>query len=234
MNHRIYSLLVGILSGIAPAAHAQMTAQVMKKSPEQTLHYWLYLPERYEMSKQQDFPLVLFLHGGGEVGDSLALVKKNGLPREIARGKQFPFVMVAPQNPKNQLWDDALVLTLLNDIIDTYRIDEDRVYLTGMSRGGFGAWRMAIQNPDKFAAVVPVCGGGVPDYARRIKDVPVWAFHGAKDRLIPLSRTVEMVEALLAAGGNVKLTVYPEAGHDSWTETYRNPQLYEWMLQQKR
>ena len=234
MNSRIYSLLVSLISGMVPSVHAQVTAQVMEQSLEQTLHYWLYLPENYAADQREDFPLVLFLHGGGEVGDSLALVKKNGLPHEIAQGKQFPFVMIAPQNPRDQLWDDAQVLTLLDEIIDTHRIDEDRVYLTGMSRGGFGAWRMAIQNPDKFAAVVPVCGGGVPDYVKRIKDVPVWAFHGAKDRLIPLSRTVEMVEALLAVGGNVKLTVYPEAGHDSWTETYRNPELYEWLLRQKR
>ena len=234
MNLRIYPLLISLISSLVPSGHAQMTAQQIGTSPGQTLHYWLYLPQDYNSAAGQDFPLVLFLHGGGEVGDSLALVKKHGLPREIAQGKQFPFVMIAPQNPKDQLWDDAQVLTLLNEIIDTHRIDEDRVYLTGMSRGGFGAWRMAIQNPNTFAAVVPVCGGGVPDYAKRIKDVPVWAFHGAKDRLIPLSRTVEMVEALLAAGGNVKLTVYPEAGHDAWTETYRNPTLYQWLLEQRR
>ena len=226
--------LVFFLYSIVRPAYAQMTAQAMEVAAAQTLHYWLYLPENYESASSQEFPLVLFLHGGGEVGDSLALVKKHGLPREMAAGKQFPFVMIAPQNPKDQLWDDAQVLTLLDNIINTYRIDEDRVYLTGMSRGGFGAWRMAIQNPNKFAAVIPISGGGLPDYAKRIKGVPVWAFHGAKDRVIPLSRTVEMVEALLAAGGDVKLTVYPEAGHDAWTETYRDPRLYEWMLQQSR
>lgn len=228
-----YLLLLIAVGSTASLAQAQLRAQRMEKDSEQTLQYWLYLPKTYERATT-DYPLVLFLHGGGEVGDSLELVKKNGLPKVIAQGKQFPFVMVAPQNPKDQLWDDALLLTLLDEIIDTYRIDEDRVYLTGLSRGGFGTWRMAIQHPDKFAAIAPVCGGGLPDYAKRIKDVPVWAFHGAKDRAIPLSRTVAMVEALLAVGGNVQLTVYPEAGHDAWTATYNNPKLYEWMLQQSR
>ena len=149
----------------------------------------------------RNFRSYFFCTGAGRSAIAWSWVKKNGLPKVIAQGKQFPFVMVAPQNPKNQLWDDGMLLTLLDEIIDTYRIDEDRIYLTGLSRGGFGTWRMAIQNPDKFAAVVPVCGGGVPDYAKRIKEVPVWAFHGAKDRVIPLSRSVAMVEALLAAGG---------------------------------
>lgn len=217
-----------------PSVYAQMTAHTWENTPGQTLRYWLYLPADYKAAGQRTFPLVLFLHGGGEGGDSLALVKKHGLPKLIAQGRSFPFVMIAPQNPKDQLWDDGLLLTLLDEIIDTHRIDEDRVYLTGMSRGGFGAWRMAIQNPDKFAALVPVCGGGLPDYAKRIKHVPVWAFHGANDRTIPLSRSVAMVEALLAVGGNVKLTVYPEAGHDAWTQAYNSPALYEWMLQQSR
>lgn len=200
------------------------------ESSDQPLHYWRYLPKNYASATNRKFPLVLFLHGGGEVGDSLALVKKHGPPKLISRGKQFPFVMIAPQNPQDRLWDDDLLLKLLDEIIATHRIDEDRVYLTGLSRGGFGTWRMAIQNPDKFAAIAPISGGGLPDYVDRIKDVPVWAFHGARDRAIPLSRTVAMTEALQAAGGNVKLTVYPEAAHDAWTQTYDNPALYEWLL----
>ncbi len=148
--------------------------------------------------------------------------------------RSFPFIVISPQNPENKFWNDAALKELLDEIIDTHRIDESRVYLTGMSRGGFGTWRMAIQNPEMFAAIVPICGGGTPSYAQWLKDVPVWAFHGAKDRVIPLSQTVAMVEALQQAQGNVKLTTYPEAGHDSWTETYDNPEVYDWLLSHRK
>ena len=234
MNHLAYALIIALLIANSLTTHAQLAAETATLNPTEEIHYWQYLPDNYASDTAAQFPLVLFLHGGGEVGSDLELVKKHGLPKRIAEGQSFPFVLVAPQNPHDQLWDDALVLAVLDRVMVTHRIDPDRVYLTGMSRGGFGTWRLAIQHPERFAAIVPVCGGGLPDYAFRIKDVPVWAFHGAKDRSIPLSRTVAMVEALLAAGGNVKLTVYPEAGHDAWTETYDNPALYEWLLKQSR
>ncbi|MGB3777528.1 MAG: prolyl oligopeptidase family serine peptidase [Tunicatimonas sp.] len=230
MSHAIHALTISLLIISHLPTHAQLVAESTILNPTEEIHYWQYRPDNYATDTTTQFPLVVFLHGGGEVGTDLELVKKHGLPKLIAEGQSFPFVLVAPQNPRDQLWDDALVLAVLDRAMATHRIDPDRVYLTGMSRGGFGTWRLAIQNPERFAAIAPVCGGGVPDYAQRLKDVPVWAFHGAKDRVIPLSRTVAMVEALLAAGGNVKLTVYPEAGHDAWTETYENPELYTWLL----
>lgn len=230
MNHLTYTLVISLLIISHLTTQAQLSADSATLASTQQMHYWQYLPDNYATDTTARFPLVVFLHGGGEVGSDLELVKKNGLPKRIAQGKHYPFVVVAPQNPHDQLWDDALVMAVLDRVLATHRIDPDRVYLTGLSRGGFGTWRLAIQHPERFAAIAPVCGGGLPDYAFRIKDVPVWAFHGAKDRAIPLSRTVEMVEALLEVGGNVKLTVYPEAGHDAWTETYDNPALYTWLL----
>ena len=234
MNHATYALIIALLFAGNLSTQAQLSAETTPVTSKQTVHYWQYLPDNYEADTATLFPLVVFLHGGGEVGSDQELVKKHGLPKLIAQGQSFPFVLVAPQNPHDQLWDDALVLSVLDRAMATHRIDPDRVYLTGLSRGGFGTWRLAIQHPERFAAIAPVCGGGLPDYAFRIKDVPVWAFHGAKDRAIPLSRTVAMVEALLAAGGNVKLTVYPEAEHDAWTETYDNPELYTWLLGHSR
>ena len=115
-----------------------------------------------------------------------------------------------------------------------HRVDPSRVYLTGLSRGGFGTWRTAIQYPELFAAILPICGGGTTNYVDRLKDIPVWAFHGAKDRTVPLSQTVEMVEALQEVDGIVKLTVYPEANHDSWSKTYDNPEVYEWLLSHQK
>ncbi|MGB3585561.1 MAG: prolyl oligopeptidase family serine peptidase [Tunicatimonas sp.] len=229
----IFSKLGFILAISLVASQFTFAQQTVHRSEEAGLQYLKYLPQDYE-SGSEDYPLLLFLHGGGETGDNIELVKRHGPPKLIERGKDFPFIIISPQNPENKLWNDAALKELLDEIIDTHRIDESRVYLTGMSRGGFGTWRMAIQNPEMFAAIVPICGGGTPSYAQWLKDVPVWAFHGAKDRVIPLSQTVAMVEALQQAQGNVKLTTYPEAGHDSWTETYDNPEVYDWLLSHRK
>jgi len=123
---------------------------------------------------------------------------------------------------------------LVDEIVVKHKIDEDRIYVTGLSMGGFGTWSLAAYTPDRFAAIAPICGGGEPYWAKRFAHVPVRAFHGGKDRLVPPERSQEMVDALAKHDGNAKLTVYPEAGHDSWTETYDDPELYDWLLQQKR
>ena len=202
-----------------------------------SLNYLLYLPENYSNSKQ-DFPLILFLHGAGERGDDLSLVKIHGIPKIVEQQKDFPFIAVSPQCPLDRWWVDPWLIealnSLLDDIIATYRVDKSRAYLTGLSMGGFGTWALAMMYPEKFAAIAPVCGGGMPWMAFRLKNIPVWAFHGAKDEVVPFQRGEEMVEALRKNGGNVKFTVYPEAGHDSWTETYNNPELYEWFLQHRK
>jgi len=201
------------------------------------LKYLLYLPADYSDSKK-DFPLILFLHGAGERGNDLKLVKIHGIPKIVEKQKDFPFIAVSPQCPGDKWWADPWLIEALNalleEIVDTYRVDESRVYLTGLSMGGFGTWHLAMMFPEKFAAIAPICGGGMPWMAFRIKDLPVWAFHGAKDEVVPLQRSEEMVEALKKVGGNVKFTVYPEAGHDSWTETYNNPELYNWFLSHRK
>jgi predicted peptidase len=164
----------------------------------------------------------------------LDLVKKQGLPKLIEAGKQFPFIVVSPQCPKNRRWEPLEVKTLLDEIVEKYKADQDRIYVTGLSMGGFGTWSLAAYQPERFAAIVPICGGGEPITAKLFAHVPTWVFHGARDPVVPLERSEKMVEALKKSGGEVKFTVYPEAGHDAWTETYANPQLYEWLLQQKR
>ena len=123
---------------------------------------------------------------------------------------------------------------LLDDVMAKYKVDKDRVYVTGLSMGGYGTWALAAAHPKRFAAIVPICGGGNPADAAKLKDLPIWVFHGAKDRAVPLARSEMMVKAIKKAGGNPKFTVYPEAGHDSWTESYDNPELYTWLLKQKR
>ena len=196
------------------------------------LNYLLYLPQDYD--QKESWPLLLFLHGAGERGDDLDLVKKHGPPKLIEAGKEFPFIVVSPQCPGNRRWEAFELAALLDEITEKYKVDQDRIYVTGLSMGGFGTWSLFAHQPKRFAALVPICGGGEPIIAKLFRPIPVWVFHGAKDTAVPLERSEKMVEAMKQAGGNVRFTVYPEAGHDSWTETYANPELYEWLLQQKR
>lgn len=197
-----------------------------------TIGYLLYLPKDYE--EKQAWPLVLFLHGSGERGDDLEKVKIHGPPKQAAAGREFPFILVAPQCPLNQRWDPLALTALLDDLTSRYKVDQDRIYVTGLSMGGYGTWSLAIHTPDRFAAIAPICGGGDRELAGRLTHLPIWVFHGANDAAVPLARSEEMVAAVKKAGGDAKLTVYPDAGHDSWTETYDNPEFYGWLLKQKR
>lgn len=191
--------------------------------------YLLSLPQGYETGDER-WPLLVFLHGSGERGSDLDLVKKHGPPKLIAEGKQFPFIVLSPQAARRG-WEPYSLNALIEDVMRKYRVDKDRVYLTGLSMGGYGTWLLAATFPDKFAAIAPICGGGDPADAGRLKDLPVWVFHGAKDDAVPIQRSEEMVDALKEAGSkSVKFTVYPEAGHDSWTDTYNDPELYHWLL----
>jgi len=194
--------------------------------------YLLYLPE--DSSTAKPWPLVLFLHGAGERGADLELVKKHGIPKLVAAGKAFPFIAVSPQCPPDIWWDTEVLAALLDDLAARYPVDPDRVYVTGLSMGGFGTWELLARYPDRFAAAAPICGGGIPHLAKRFTHVPVWAFHGAKDPVVPLRESQEMVDALKAGGADVQFTVYPDAQHDSWTETYDNPAFYQWLLSHKR
>ncbi|AOM79151.1 prolyl oligopeptidase family serine peptidase [Pedobacter steynii] len=194
--------------------------------------YLLYLPEGYQQDTLKKFPLVLFLHGSGERGNDLEKVKVNGLPKLVEAGKKFPFILVSPQAEEG--WESKDLMRLMRSLQKKYRIDEDRLYLTGLSMGGYGSWDMAIKYPGLFAAVVPVCGGGDPSKVWIMRHTPTWVFHGAKDDVVPLRASQEMVDALRPYNPSVKFTVFPEAGHDSWTDTYNTDSLYTWMLSQKR
>ncbi len=200
------------------------------------LRYLLFLPRDYGIEPGRKWPLILFLHGAGERGNNLKRVKKHGLPKIVERRPDFPFVVLSPQCPEEATWwDYRLILkALLDEIVARYAIDKRRIYLTGLSMGGYGTWGMAMAYPKLFAAIAPICGGGFPEFAHLLKDVPVWAFHGAEDDVVKLEANQRMVDALRACGGNVRFTVYPGVGHDSWTQTYDNPELYEWFLQHRR
>ena len=201
---------------------------------EATIRFLIYLPEGYgaEASKAKKWPLLLFLHGSGERGDDLNLVKKHGPPK-LAASQPFPFVVVSPQCPQESRWNSAELAKLVELLANTHRIDQQRMYVTGLSMGGSGTWSLLAEYPGLFAAGIPICGKGDPASAERIAKTPVWAFLGAKDKAELVTANEELVAAVKKAGGNIQFTVYPEAGHDSWTATYNNPQVYKWLLDQR-
>ena len=231
----VLSLAAGA-GGVRAQTAGSQAAQTFNKQIVKTVsaRYQLYLPEGYGKDANARWPLILFLHGAGERGEDVEKVKAHGPPKLVAQGKKLPFIVVSPQCPTNAWWSNETLNALLDDVMKAYAVDADRVYLTGLSMGGYGTWALATEYPDRFAAIAPICGGGTPRTARRIKDIPAWVFHGAKDEIVPLKQGQEMADAMKAAGGNVKFTVYPEAGHDSWTQTYDNPELFAWFLQHKR
>ncbi len=224
-------LLVASASKGADEAGTQVPGELNRQITIR-MKYLLYLPKDYD--HQGSWPVLLFLHGAGERGDDLELVKKHGPPKLIAAGKDFPFIVVSPQCPKEKAWEPIELVALLDEVGAKHKVDLDRVYVTGISMGGFGTWRLAAYAPDRLAAIVPICGGGEAYTTRPFAHLPVWAFHGAKDPAVPIERSQTMIDALKKNGGDPKFTIYPDAKHDSWTETYDNPALYEWLLAQKR
>lgn len=203
-----------------------MTPQKITTAP---LPYLFYTPK-----PAAKVPLILFLHGAGERGDDLTHVGDEGLPEILANAPEA--VVIAPQCPANTRWTDHLdaLSAILDEVIAKYSADTSRVYLTGLSLGGQGAWFLAARAPERFAALVPVCGRSNPGAAARLKNLPTWTFHGADDDIVPPNESIKMVSALKAVGGNVKLTMYPGTGHNSWTRAYSKPGLYTWLFAQRQ
>ena len=229
----------------APASETMQTAKhfQFKKTLNAEVNYLLFLPKGYDAKAERRWPLILFLHGAGERGTNVWKVATHGPPKIAATQADFPFIVVSPQCPEQQLWSSETLLALLDEITAKYAVDTNRVYLTGLSMGGYGTWALGLAHPERFAAIVPICGGGQiigvllgkADRWASLRSLGVWAFHGGKDPVVPLEESQRMVDALKKAGlPDVKFTVYPEAGHDSWTEAYENPELYEWLLKHER
>ncbi|HLH53471.1 MAG TPA: dienelactone hydrolase family protein [Verrucomicrobiae bacterium] len=214
-----------------------------QKTERATLKYLLFKPKGYDPSSTKRWPLMLFLHGAGERGTDLSKVTVHGPPKIVAEHPDFPFILVSPQCPPGQIWADEPLIGLLDETIAHLKVDPRRVYLTGLSMGGYGTWSLGTKYPERFAAIAPICGGGnlitlllaEGPRANALKSLGVWAFHGGKDPVVPVVESERIVELLKKIGTrDVKLTVYPEAGHDAWTETYKNPELYDWLLKHER
>ena len=225
-----------------PPAVPVQTAQHFTAEQRQVFaaDYLLFLPAGYNAASEKRWPLILFLHGAGERGSDVRLVAKHGPPKVDLATTNFPFIVVSPQCPANKIWSNDLLLALLDEVETKYAVDTHRVYLTGLSMGGFGTWSLGLSHPEKFAAIAPCCGGGdfiTPLLADKTKlaTLPIWAFHGAKDPVVPIEESERMVNYMKKFGGKeVKFTVYPEAQHDCWTQTYANPELFAWFLLHSR
>ncbi|MBR3965284.1 MAG: alpha/beta fold hydrolase [Clostridia bacterium] len=177
-------------------------------------------------------PTILFLHGAGTRGDDLGMIRANSFFRITGEYEDFPFVCVAPQCRCVDTWYDywETLKAFVKDILASDYCDEHRFYVIGNSMGGYATWQMGISMPEVIAAIAPICGGGVAWNTGRLKDVPVWAFHGAKDPAVNIAESIRMVDGVNKRGGNAKLTVYPDVQHDCWLNAYADPALFEWFL----
>ncbi len=220
----------------------------------QKLAYLLFLPGEGAKKPEGGWPLVLFLHGAGERGDDLERVKVHGPPKLVASNKALAgSVVIAPQCPTNQWWQAGTLKALVEEVLAAHPdINRKRLYVTGLSMGGYGTWNLISEYPDFFAAAAPVCGGGnpnlldlnkdrklpfsyTPEKLAQARELPVWAFHGDADPVVPAALSKELVAVLEKAGSKkVKLTLYPGIGHDSWSKTYADPEFYKWLMAQRR
>jgi predicted peptidase len=246
-------LLVLGMSSLLSAADAKDLFEARTfKSDSGELKYRLLKPKDYDANKK--YPLVIFFHGAGERGDDNTKQLVHGMNNFASdeTREKYPAFVVAPQCPNDQKWADVdwgadkhtmtkepsksmkLSLELLEALQKEFSIDKDRLYVTGLSMGGYGTWDVIQRHPDMFAAAAPICGGGDTAGAKAMAKIPIWVFHGDKDTAVKVQRSRDMVAALKAAGSDVKYTEYPNVGHDSWTATYKDPQFYEWLFAQKK
>lgn len=195
----------------------------------ESLNYIVRYPKGY--IEGEKYPVVIYLHGAGSRGDNIEPSKNSVFMNSTG---EYPFVSISPQC-NAETWFDVFeqLKRLVMSVVCSDFADEERIYLTGASMGGYGTWQLAISMPEVFAAIVPICGGGMYWDAGRLKNVPVWAFHGGKDPVVLPEESKKMVDAVNRREGNAKLTVYPENGHDAWTDTYSNPEVFEWLLSQR-
>ncbi|MCG3126203.1 MAG: hypothetical protein CHACPFDD_01033 [Phycisphaerae bacterium] len=200
----------------------------------ETFQYALWVPPGYNPDKP--WPLILFLHGSGERGSDGLLQTDVGLGAIIRRnGLRPPALIVFPQCRRDKDWGGEMAKMALRCVEETardYAVDPDRLYLTGLSLGGAGTWGIGAALPDRFAALVPVCGFGNPNEAAKLAAVPTWVFHGGADDRVPVQRARDMVEAIRKAGGNIRYSELPGVGHNSWDDAYKNAELWKWLFAQ--
>ena len=235
----VLAVLAGPMISFGAEATTGFLPKEFKNADDTVSKYVVFVPADYD--GKTDYPVILFLHGSGETkGD-----KSGKMPVEVGLGaaikkqeKTFPFIVVIPQSEK-RTWkadsdDGKRALKMLDATMKEYKVDAKRQYLSGLSMGGFGTWSMALAHADRWAAIVPVCGGGDPKGAEKIKDIPCWCFHGDKDTAVKVELSRSMIEALKKAGGKPKYTEYEGVGHNSWDGAYGTKELWTWLAEQKQ
>lgn len=238
------------LSGVSDSMIERLTAESHAIEGVGKLPYRIYTPRPIE--DETVYPLIVFMHGAGERGSDNTTQLKHGVGSIIRFIERFnkPAFVIAPQVADGHQWvdtpwsDDAhvlpkspsasmsLLLGLIDSVNQTLPIDRRRIYITGISMGGFGTWDLLMRRPDEFAAAIPICGGGDETSAHLIRDIPVWVFHGGDDQVVKTHRSRNMIEALEGVAGRPRYTEYPGVGHDSWTVTYDNPEVLQWLFEQ--
>ncbi len=235
MKNLKFCLIAVAALATATFASAEQKAVKSDVNIASDINYLLYTPKDYAGSGKT-YPLVVWLHGGDQGGSDVEKLRTSGLPKMIEEGRDFPFLVFSPQNPSEELlYPIERVAATLQSVVADHRVDRSRIYLIGYSRGGFGAWSMAEQFPETFAAVVPIAGGGIRHYLNRTNEkTAFWAFHGANDEVIPLSDTVVLVQRLQELKRNVRLTVFEETNHQAVEgKVLKDEAMWTWLLEQK-
>jgi predicted esterase len=240
-----FKVTVSDQSETFPTLSATVTPRMQFYTSEGAgLNYILYTPDEYGVDAQRKWPLLLYLHGMSRVNTSVNVLQNDYPLNTLADQGDFPFIVVAPEGTgEYEFWatDEmvSVIMTLLDQVQAVLAVDSSRIYLTGVSAGGNGTWEIGVRHPKRFAALAPIMGyygwpTTVPEDICDLADVPVWAFHGAKDELIPLEAEQELVDALEACGGDVQFTVFPDAGHGFDVQRVYTSELYAWLLAQTR
>jgi predicted peptidase len=229
----VFWTVPGVSTAQAKVQKPQLRSFEKEISKNARLDYLVYLPTAYDES-EKSWPLLFWLHGDGGQPDKggIAEIRSYGPPKMVEAGRDFPFILVAPQLWGEVHWDPDILYATLQEIKRVYRVEEDRVYLMGYSRGGFGSWEFGCSYPDEFAAVVPVSARGMTA-VERLGNSAVWIFHGEED-VLPVEDARNMYDELKAIGANVRCTIYPDVGHDACTPAMATEALWEWLLSQRR
>lgn len=202
---------------------------------ESFFDYLLYLPENYDVKKR--YPLIIFLHGAGERGDDLSVLKRHSIPAIFDRDVSYQAIVVSPQCKENKTWSSTpeKVVAFIKEMIARYNADEDAVTITGISMGGYGTWQVIMDNPTLFAAAAPICGGGMAWRADVLVGLPLRIFHGEADGVVNVFYSKDIYRRLQECGAkDVELFLYPNVGHDVWEQAYKETDLIDWLLSKRR
>lgn len=211
------------------------TKHIWKSENFANFKYVKYLPKDYDESEK--YPLVFFLHGAGERGEDLDIASRHGFMKYVREeNKDYPFIFIAPQCPMDKYWGcyTESLIAFLDYICDELPVDKERVYLTGLSMGGTGTWMLAMADPERFAAIAPVCGSGIYWYGGVLKDTPVYMYHGDCDDIVPIQESISMLNSVNKRGGNAQLKICYGIGHNAWDIAYDGDELSDWLLSNRR